>query len=418
MLRYYNILSYCLAPLVPWWLKLRALRGKEERGRIAERFGISSYGRPQGMLLWIHAASVGEANSVLTLIHQLRTRFPTVHILLTTGTVTSTALMKQRLPAGVIHQYAPVDTPQATERFIRHWLPDIAWFVESELWPNLVCTARHYFCLMALINARMSTRSFTFWKKHPAAAREMLAGFRIAFAQSEDDASRLRALGIRDVTVNGNLKYDAPVLSCNESELIKMQQMLAGRPIWLAASTHPGEEILIAKAHAMLAKNHPNLLTIIVPRHPDRGTHIARELAAFGQVVQRSTKTPVHKNTAFYIADTLGELGLFYRLSEIVFMGGSLVAHGGQNPLEPAQLACAIIAGTHTHNFADMYREMYTTDAARQIQDTTQLATLVNLLFTNTHMRTDMQNRAKHFVQSRSGASTAIIDLFSPIFTP
>ena len=416
MLLYYKIATSLIAPFVPLWLRFRALRGKEEKGRISERFGYSSYGRPKGTLLWIHAASVGEANSVISLIMQLKKRFPHVHILLTTGTVTSAALMKKRLPAGVLHQYAPVDTPEATERFIRHWLPDVAWFVESELWPNLIDAAKRYYCLMALINARMSERSFRFWQKYRAMAHAMLSSFRLCFAQSEPDALRLRMLGAPQVLVLGNLKYDALILPCDEAELLRMRNEIGARPMWLAASTHPGEEVQIAQAHARLAKKYPNLLTLIVPRHPERGAAIAAELAAFGKAALRSQKQAMHADAAFYIADTLGELGLFYRLAEIVFMGGSLVKHGGQNPLEPAQLACALISGAHTHNFKDMYHELQLVGAVLLARDSASLAAHADMLMMGSGLRADMQKNAKEFVEKQRGASQIIMDMFAPVF--
>jgi 3-deoxy-D-manno-octulosonic-acid transferase len=414
MLRYYKLATTLASPLVPLWLKIRGMRGKEERGRMAERFGHSNFARPKGTLLWIHAASVGEANSVIAIITKLKKRFPTLGILLTTGTVTSAALMKQRLPAGVLHHYAPVDTPEATKRFIKHWLPDVVWFVESELWPNLIDAAKSYFCLMALVNARMSERSFYFWHKYANFAREMLSSFRLCFAQSEADAGRLRSLGAPEVLTVGNVKYDAPLLECNEAELLGMKQQLSGRAIWVAASTHPGEEKIIARAHEMLAKALPGILTVIVPRHPNRGAEAAQEVG--GKVALRSKKEKITGDTQFYIADTLGELGLFYRLADVVFMGGSLVAHGGQNPLEPSQLACAIISGPHTDNFRDIYADMQRAQAAVQVGDAAQLAAQVHALITKPELRANMQDRARLFTRERAGGSDAIIEIFAPIF--
>lgn len=415
MLNYYRIATQFAAPFLPLWLHLRMLKGKEDRGRLRERYGYSNYGRPKGTLLWIHAASVGEANSVLALIQRLKEQFPSLGILLTTGTVTSAALMKQRLPQGVLHQYAPVDTPQATRRFIQHWLPDVAWFVESELWPNLIHAARERYCLMALINARMSERSFYRWKKYLSVAQDMLGAFQICFAQGDADASRLKALGAKNVVINGNIKYDAPPLPCNEAELLSLQGIIGSRPLWLAASTHPGEEIMVAQAHQRVLKSHLNLLTIIVPRHPARGADIARELGAFGAVSVRSLNQPIAPDTAFYIADTLGELGLFYRLCDIAFMGGSLVIHGGQNPLEPAQLACAIISGPYVHNFHDIYYEMQQARVALLAMNSEQLASHVEAMLDKPSLKNDMQDLAKAFVQQKTGASEAIIDMFAPV---
>lgn len=417
MLNYYRLATHILTPFVPLWLQFRQLKGKEERGRIKERYGHSSYARPHGTLLWIHAASVGEANSVLALIQQLRSRFPALHILLTTGTVTSAALMKERLPEGVLHHYAPVDTPEATSRFIKHWLPDVVWFVESELWPNLIDAAKEYHCLMALINARMSERSFYFWQKYQHVAEEMLSAFQVCFAQSEGDATRLRALGAKEVLTKGNLKYDAPLLTCNEAELLTLGNQLKGRALWLAASTHPQEEKIIAKAATILKKQHPNLLTIIVPRHAHRGKELAEELSGYGRCALRSAKTPLDNTIDFYIADTMGELGLFYRLSPIVFMGGSLIKHGGQNPLEAAKLSCAIITGSYVYNFADMYQDMIATQSAFMAHNEEELAKHVHHLILSPDACHDIQDRAREFAEKKQGPSQFILELFSPVFT-
>lgn len=395
---------------------IRRARGKEDKLRLGERFGRASKVRPAGTLLWIHAASVGEANSILQLIAQMRERFSDVNILLTTGTVTSAKLMQTRLPAGVIHQYAPIDTPEATAHFLRHWKPDIGFWVESEFWPNLVMSARKRGCFMVVINGRMSERSYAGWQNYAMAmAYDMMSCFEVAFAQSEGDAQRLRALGIRDVRTLGNIKYDATVLPCDEAMLITLQNAIGNRPVWLAASTHPGEEILVAQAHATLAKKTPNLLTIIVPRHPARGASIA---AALPKSALRSRGDIITADTSFYIADTLGELGLFYRLCEIVFLGGSLVPHGGQNPLEPARLRCAIICGTHTHNFAEIISEMKEINAVKIVENAASLANAVQHFMNNAEALATAQITTKEWLRDKGGATARIIDTLAPIFAP
>ncbi len=416
MLPFYKIATTLISPLVPLWLRYRMSKGKEDKARIGERFGHSAHTRPQGTLLWIHAASVGESNSVLALIRQLTTRFPKLSILLTTGTVTSANLMGKQLPKGVLHHYAPIDTPDATERFIAHWYPDVVWFVESEFWPNLIDAAKRYFCLMAVVNARMSQRSFVMWKKYPNVTHAMFSAFRFFFAQSNHDAERLRELGAVEIIETGNIKYDAPPLSCNESELMKLHNAIGGRKVLLAASTHPGEEILIAKTHAKLVQTFPNLLTIIVPRHANRGDEIAAELSGFGIRHQRSKQQSITPQTNIYIADTMGELGLFYRLSQVVFMGGSLVAHGGQNPLEPARLSCAILTGPHIKNFAEIYTEMKTSHAVIMIADENALAKEIENLLSQFSLLDTLQTRAKQFVSNKGGASETIINLFAQVF--
>ncbi len=410
----YFVASSLLSPFLPLWLEIRRLRGKEDAKRSPERFGIASYKRPIGMLLWIHAASVGEANSVLYFIEELKKKFSHLNILVTTGTVTSANLMAARLPKGVIHQYVPVDTPLATSRFMHHWRPDIALWVESELWPNLIACADSWNCTMGIINGRMSERSFRLWTKYPSMSRPMIGAFDMVFAQSEADGKRFEALGAKRIFSFGNMKYDARPLSCNEAELLQIKQGIGSRPVWLAASTHSGEEEQIIKAHDILKQTRKDLLTIIVPRHPNRGTKIS-ELTGKGRTALRSQKQTITSSTKFYIADTLGELGLFYRLCDIVFMGGSLVRHGGQNPLEPARLACAILTGVHTHNFKDTYYEMQRAKACIRVENAKDLAAQISALFGNAAKINDLRENAKTYVETKSGTTARLIKALSPI---
>ena len=414
-MRNYRLATSIVAPLIPLWLRWRKLSGKEDNHRIRERYGYASKPRPKGTLVWLHAASVGESNSVLVLIQKIRDKYPDLHLLLTTGTVTSANLMQKRLPKTVIHQYVPIDTPAATRRFIRHWHPDIAFWVESEFWPNLVMETNEAEAFMGIINGRMSERSFAGWQKRPNIIKPMLSAFNIVFTQTQADGERLKLIGAKDVQCLGNLKYDAAFLPCNEEELIELQSDTADRAVWLAASTHPGEEVLIAKTHALLSVNHPNLLTIIVPRHPGRGVEIA---ASLPKAVLRSQSKTITADTKFYIADTLGELGLFYRLSEIVFMGGSLVKHGGQNPLEPGRLSCAILTGPHTDNFADIYREMEQAGCVFRIDSAETLATQISVLLKDDTERSRMQSTVKKWMEGKGGAAERLMEALAPVFDP
>ena len=415
----YKIVTSALSPLIHAWLRIRMLQGKESRERIGERFGFTKLARPQGTLLWLHAASVGEANSVLFLIEQIQARFPDVNILLTTGTVTSAKLIEKRSPKNVIHQFVPVDTSEATNRFLRHWRPDIGFWVESELWPNLIINAKARGCFMLIINGRMSVRSYNSWQKFAVLMiYQMLNCFELVFAQNENDAQRFRALGARNVRCVGNLKYDAAALPCNEADLFSLQQAIGVRQLWLAASTHYNEEEELAKTHNILAATHPDLLTIIAPRHPSRGEEIAKMLSAHGKTALRSRGDKITADTKFYIADTLGELGLFYRLSEIVFMGGSLIKHGGQNPLEATRLRCCCITGPHTENFSDIYAEMENLSICLRVQNAAELASKINNLMHDSDLLTGMQMKAKEWLQGKIGAATKIIDIIAPIFAP
>lgn len=414
----YKIITSALSGPIGLWLRFRRLRGRESEKRFAERFGHSNIPRPKGTLLWIHAASVGEANSVLPLIDVLQARFRDINILITTGTLTSAKLMEKLNLKNVLHQFVPVDTPEATNRFLRHWRPDIGFWVESELWPNLVINARARGCFMIIVNGRMSVKSYDKWQKFGLLIiYQMLNCFEVVFAQNEADARRFRGLGAQDVRCLGNLKHDALPLSCNEADLFSLQQAIGLRPMWLAASTHAGEEEILARAHTLLTKTHPDLLTVIVPRHPMRGAEIAKQLSGYGKVGLRSNGDKVTAATNIYIADTLGELGLFYRLSEIVFMGGSLIEHGGQNPLEPARLRCCIITGPNTNNFAEIYNEMEKLSICFRAKNADELATTIDKLMGNSDLLTSAQVRGKEWLRGKTGASARIVNAIAPIFT-
>ncbi|HTW26317.1 MAG TPA: 3-deoxy-D-manno-octulosonic acid transferase [Acetobacteraceae bacterium] len=381
--RLYALAAGLATPGLRLMLRRRLGRGKEIAARLPERRGVDATPRPPGRLLWLHAASVGETVSVLPVLAALD---PEWHVLLTTGTVTSAALLGRRLPAmakdhsgldrRVLHRFVPLDVPRWTARFLDHWRPDVAAFVESELWPNLLAGCRSRGIPTALVNARMSERSARRWRRLPGLAARMLGGFDTVQAQSEPDATRLRALGARDVSVAGDLKFAAPALPFDAAELATLQAAVGGRPIWLAASTHPGEEVLAAEVHRALADRHPGLITIIAPRHPERGPAIA---AALGGAARRAGGEGPPAG-GIWIADTMGELGLLYRLAGIAFIGKSLTGRGGQNVLEPARLGCAIAVGRHTANFTAAVGTLEAVGALTRVADAAALAQWVDAL--------------------------------------
>jgi 3-deoxy-D-manno-octulosonic-acid transferase len=373
------------APALRLLLRVRQARGKEVRGRLAERRGIDPTPRPPGRLIWLHAASVGETMSILPVLPALAEAAST--ILLTTGTVTSAKLLAQRLEPAltgrVLHRFAPLDVPRWAARFLDHWRPDAAGFVESELWPNLLAACRSRRIPTMLINARLSERSLARWRRVPGQARHVLGGFAQIQPRSATDAERLRALGCCIVGEPGDLKLAGPPLPADEEELRRLREMLAGRPVWLAASTHPGEEKLILAAHRMLAPDHSGLLTIIAPRHPERGTTIP----AAGHR-SRGDGPPAE---GVWVVDTLGELGLWYRLAGITFIGRSLLPPGGgQNPLEPARLGCAIAVGPHTGNFTDHVAMLCAVGGLTVVQDSTELGRWVDRLLRDPSQRKAM----------------------------
>src|SRR5205823_9189524 len=363
-LRVYRKLSFAVVPLAPALIKRRLKLGKEDPARIGERRGLSDDVRPRGPLVWVHGASVGEVLAAAAVIEKLREA--NLRVLLTSGTVTSAAIVARRFPPDVIHQYVPYDSPRFVARFLDHWRPSLALFIESDLWPNLILSSAARRLPMVLINGRMSHRSFPRWRRVAGTISALLGRFDVCLAQSHVDAERFAALGSRNVIITGNLKLDVPAPPADSAKLERLMAVTRGRPVIVAASTHPGEEDILIEAYRALAGFFPSLLSVIVPRHPARGKAIAREIAASGlHVALRSREELPTATTEIYVADAMGELGLFYRLAPIVFMGGSLVEHGGQNPIEAIKLGASIVHGPHVFNFTDVYEALDNAGGAR-----------------------------------------------------
>lgn len=376
----YRFLTNLLGPLIDLYLYRRLKLGKEDPKRFKERLGHASLKRPNGPLIWFHAASVGESLSILPLICAIAAKHKKLNILLTTGTVTSAKLIESRLPDNAFHQYVPVDKPVCVKRFLKHWQPNLAFWVESELWPNLISeTAKK--CKMILLNARMSENSFKKWQKYKTLSEHMLKAFSLILPQSEADEHRFKELGAKNTVFVGNLKYDAPPLPTDTKKMGELVGKIGMRPVWLASSTHPGEEAIIAITHKQLKETFPELITVIVPRHPNRGVDIAQKIKELSlNPALRSENEVITPETDIYVADTIGELGIFYRLVSIVFIGGSLVPHGGQNPLEAARLDCAILFGPYMDNFSDIRKQMEQESAAIKVKDKADLLQQVDML--------------------------------------
>ncbi len=392
--RLYAGLASLAAPALHVMLRRRLRRGKEVANRLGERWGEDGSARPDGRLLWLHAASVGEAVSVLPVLPVLAQQAPDLSVLLTTGTVTSAALLARRLPelgleGRVLHRFVPLDVPAWAARFLAHWRPDAAGFVESEIWPNLLAACARAGVPVMLLNARLSARSAARWRLLGRFGRAQFAQFARIQAQSQADATRLASLGARQVTAPGNLKFAAAALPADPAEVERLRAALAGRPAWLAASTHPGEEVLAIEAHRGLLGRHPGLLTIIAPRHPDRGAEVAR-LAGAVRVARRALDEAPPDEAGIWVADTLGELGLLYRVAGLAFIGGSLVAHGGQNPLEAARLGCAVATGPHTGNFADIVAALREAGALAEVADAQGLTAWLDGMLGDPASRTAM----------------------------
>ena len=404
-------------PFIGSYVALRASRGKEQHARRHERYGKASIERPDGPLAWVHAVSVGETSAVLGLIARMRNRG--LNVVLTTGTTTSAALAAERLGEDVMHQYVPLDLKPAVSRFLNYWRPDVAIFAESEIWPMTILELCARRIPQILINGRMSDRSFARWQNRSALAESLFENFSHVAAQSEEDAERFRALGARPVTVTGNLKADVVMPSIDAETSAKMKVATAGRQVWAAISTHEGEELIAARVHRTLKKKWPNLLTIIVPRHPRRTGEVHGMLEEEGMVVaMRSAHSFPVNSTDIFLGDSIGEMGLYLRMASIAFVGKSLIGSGGQNPLEPAVLDTAILSGPKVDAFSEAYEKLINARGARIIADENELAKAINHLLGNEKLRSAMAERAAQVVGDMEGALDKTWDVLGPYVQP
>ena len=388
--------------------KLQAQGVTAERSR--EKLGHATQPRPSsGPLVWLHAASVGESLSVLALITRMGQILPTAHFLITSGTATSAKLVAQRLPPRTVHQFAPLDAPRPVKRFLNHWQPDAAIFVESELWPQMLRRTHATGARMALVNARMSEKTVAFWAEWPQAARYIFDVFALILTQNEAMAQnmiRMNAPAER-VARGVNLKSMSGPLPVDASALQEVRTTLADRPIWVASSTHEGEESAVLSAHRQLLKRFPGLCLILAPRHPERGDIVEQLIASDGLSYRRRSRGEAPGGQV-YLADTMGELGLWYEMAEIVFLGGSLLPIGGHNPFEVAQAGAAVLTGNHVAAFAETYALLETEGAARIIADGDDLAARVAVLLTDPDELAAMTSAAQRFTATQDDQLDAI----------
>jgi 3-deoxy-D-manno-octulosonic-acid transferase len=412
-LRAYRGFASLATPVARIVLARRLSRGKEHPQRLAERRGETRLQRPPGPLVWAHGASVGEMLAILPLVEGIRAR--NFNVLVTSGTVTSARLAEERLPHNVIHQFVPVDAPRYTERFLEHWRPNLGLFAESDLWPNLIMSCRERNIPLILVNGRLSERSFTRWRYLPNTIGALLGGFDLCLTQSDADAERYHELGAPRVSMTGNLKLDVPAPPVDAGKLAAMRAVVRQRPVIAAASTHPGEEAVIIDAVRRLRQSFPGLLTIIAPRHPERGSGVVEIATAAGlNAVARSRGLLPDRGTDVYVADTIGELGLIYRLAPIVFMGGSLVRHGGQNPIEAAKLGAAILHGPHVWNFTEIYGALDDARGAEEVLDVNKLAVRMGAWLTDAAARKRVADSGLMTVEKLGGALRRTLAAIEP----
>ena len=416
-LKAYRLGGIAISPLMSPYLALRAANGKEDGARRGERFGHPSANRPQGPLIWFHAASVGETSAVVPLIREIRQR--NIHVLLTTGTMTSAQVTRERLGEEVIHQYVPLDLKPSVARFLEYWQPDCAIIAESEIWPTTVGELGKRRIPQILVNARMSDRSFSRWQRSPSLAAALMEKMALVLAQSDVDAERFRDLGALQVSTSGNLKVDTDAPPYDAAVLAEYSNQIGTRRTWAAVSTFEGEENAAAVVHRTL-KARDDLLTILVPRHPERCDDIEKMLLAQGLKVARRTRNdPLTPDVDVFLGDTIGEMGLYLRLTQVTFVGRSLFENkGGQNPIEPAMTGCAILTGGHVQNFREAYQTLARNGGARMVRDTEMLAKGVHYLLTNDTARATMIESGFTAVHEMRGALTATIKGLEPYINP
>jgi len=418
LLTLYETITRAGKPFLKQLLAHRVRRGKEDPSRLNERMGIAGKTRPSGKLVWIHAASVGEAQSALVLIDALGKNTSVINVLVTTGTLTSATLMQRRLPSFALHQFVPMDHPDWIRTFLDHWKPDLALWIESELWPNTLLALKKRGVPLVLVNARLSEKSFSNWQLAKSMARTVMGCFTAILAQTEQDATRFKALGAENVTVTDNIKYSAAALPHDADALATLKVTVAERPIWVYASTHAGEEDLACRVHKSIKAKLPNLLTILVPRHPERRDDVAETCFENGLKFRlRSNHTALPSpDDDIYIADTLGELGLFYTLAPIAMIGRSFSSDGGggHNPVEAAQLGCAVLTGPHNQFQRPLYDDMQADSAVVEVQNELEFTAILEELLTHPEKLRAMQEKSATFTRRKTHVINAVMEKLMP----
>ena len=419
MLSFYRFLTGLGQPAFVSLLHKRAEKGKEIKGRLDERMGKAAQSRPDGSLIWVHAASVGEAQSMLILIEEMLKLDPRLHILVTTGTATSAEMMGQKLPERAFHQFYPLDYPEWVASFLDHWKPDMVFWMESEIWPNMLGEIKKRNIPAILLNARMSDKSFLRWRLIKPTARKILNSFAMILTQTQKDSEYFSRLGATHLKVTDNLKFSAKPLPASDDDLKTLAAHVRGRPVWVFASTHKGEEDMACRVHQILKNSLPELLTIIVPRHPDR-RHSIREICEAHKLktmLRGMDKTMPEADTEIYIADTMGELGLFYRLAPVSCIGRSFSddGGGGHNPIEAAQLNSAILHGPGIKHFAEIYTQMNAAGAALKMKNETQLTDTLRSLLTDATQLQEKQRAAANFAGSKADVIKRVILAVTPL---
>lgn len=407
----YAVISIALSPFIWLYVHYRRLKSLDDQNRFKERFGIPSIARPNGRIVWFHSASVGETLSLRSFVNEWHLRYPEDNILITTTTITAAKIVKDQFQNVATHQFVPFDIKLWVNRFLNYWNPDQAFFVDSELWPNILYTCNQRNIPLILLNARLSDRSYKRWKKVPILAKSLLNQFKLCLAPGAETEERLKSLGAINVGRMANLKFSVPPLPINQTYVDYFSPFFDQKHVWIAASTHPGEEELIFNVHKILKEKLPNLLTIIAPRHPHRANTLAKMASTQNLVFPTlaSALSEFAQNSDGLIIDEIGQLGTFYTLSNIVFMGGSLVPHGGHNPIEPIHFKKPVFYGIHMHNFREVCQVLEQTDSLT-LKDEKQIVETLYKLFVSSSECQKISEALYNTLMAQQKSQTQLIE--------
>ena len=395
MLLIYRLIISLVIILSPIVILFRLLKKKEDPIRVKEKFCFFSKKKKKGKLIWFHGASVGEILSVIPLIEKLEKDKNINQILVTSNTLSSSKILDKLNLKKTSHQFFPIDSSFLCKKFLNHWKPTIAIFIDSEVWPNMIMNIKERFIPLVLLNARITKKSFNKWKIFPQCAKFIFNKFDICLTSSLKSKKYLKLLGAKKIKYFGNLKFSQ---SENTADSLnkKIKKDILSKKIWCAASTHKTEEKFCGLVHKKLKSKNKKLLTIIIPRHIDRTENIIEEMEKLNLNVQiYSSKEKIKENTDIYIVNTYGKTKAFFKVCEIVFLGGSIIKHGGQNPLESVRYGCKILHGPHISNFSEVYNLLEKYKVSHKINNPKQMANKIDQIFKEKKDSLAIKNKIK-----------------------
>ena len=413
MLLFYRLLINIVIVLSPIIILVRLIKKKEDLIRFKEKFCYFSKKRGPGKIVWFHGASVGELLSIIPLVKKLEEHKDINKILITSTTLSSANVFSRFKFKKTNHQFFPIDSNFLTKKFLDYWQPSIAIFIDSEIWPNMLNNLKKKSIKHILLNARITKRSFKRWRLISFYSRKLFSNFDAVYPQNLETKKYLNKLGAQNIIEIGNLKFSENESKLNLESQSKIQRLIKRKELWCASSTHDFEEIICAEAHKNLKHKYNNLLTIIIPRHIHRVKDITLSIEKIGlNVHHHSSNKKMKKNTDIYLVDTFGETKNFFKISKIVFLGGSIIKHGGQNPLEAARFGCKILHGKHTKNFHDIYKLLKKNKQSIQVNSYKQISNSIEKIFKNkSYSKTFVKQIAKMGNEVLSKAKKEIIDL-------